>query len=161
VPLLDPDAALAELRLPNNHRRIAHLSEPQEDGWVASTRNPETPNACVADSRRILRVNPIDNATVGRLLDAVRRWRAAGIRVYAFRPPTTAEMLAAEQVCAGYDEAALAEAFEAAGGRWIDMDQTAYHSYDGSHLTRTAAEQMSRDLARAIQLKEAGVLAAQ
>jgi hypothetical protein len=164
---LNWSAVAAELRFIEKPRtkqrkqKERYISEPHDDGWVASTKDPETPNYYVEPMTRLLQSNPTDGGVLSELLRAVSRWRRGGILVYAFRPPTTTEMVTAENDAGGFNEEAFVAAFEAAGGRWLNMDQTAYHSYDGSHLTRDAAERLSRDLAKAIRGAEAGELAAE
>jgi hypothetical protein len=82
---------------------------------------------------------------VQTLLARVARWSAAGIRVYAFRPPTSDEMLAVE-ACIGFDDAAFAARFRAAGGTWLDFPQTGYETSDGHHFTPAGAAQLTREL---------------
>jgi hypothetical protein len=48
----------------------------------------------------------------------------------------------------GFDEKTFVVRFEAAGGIWLNLDQTAYHTYDGSHLREDAAVELSGDVAR-------------
>ena len=50
----------------------------------------------------------------------------------------------------GFDREAFVRDFRAAGGIWLDVDQDGYRTYDGSHLVRSSAEKLSRDLARAM-----------
>ena len=74
-----------------------------------------------------------------------------GIKVYAFRPPATEEMLEVENKYSGFDEATFVSFFEAAGGTWLEVEQTKYPSYDGSHLCPDGAIDFSHDLARLIK----------
>jgi hypothetical protein len=69
-------------------------------------------------------------------------------------------MLALEDKVSGFDQAKFIADFEAAGGVWIDISQISYHSHDGSHLSRPAAEQLSRDIAKAIHRHQQAATAA-
>lgn len=84
-------------------------------------------------------------------MDQTRQWTAQGIRVYAFRVPSSLAMVALEDQMSGFDEATFVEQFKAAGGIWFSIPLEPYHSYDGSHLTKQAALQLSADLARLIK----------
>jgi len=91
----------------------------------------------------------VSEELVRTLLTRVARWSAAGIHVYAFRPPTSDEMLHIE-ACIHFDDATFAERFRAAGGTWIDFPQTGYETSDGHHLAPAGAEQLTRELSAQI-----------
>jgi len=118
------------------------------DGWVAGRRVPEVPGDAVDKYGRIFLGNVIAPSIEDGLLFQVRQWADAGIRVYGFRPPTYREMVDLENERSGFDEKTFVVRFEAAGGIWLNLDQTAYHTYDGSHLREDAAVELSGDVAR-------------
>lgn len=121
------------------------------DGWVYSDLVPHDPENSLASYAKNFADNPVSPAMVDGLLQRIRDWRARGVRVYAFRPPTTTAMIALEHRLSGYDETALARQVIAAGGTWVDVPQhDVYDCYDGSHITGDAAEQLSRAMATAI-----------
>jgi hypothetical protein len=116
-------------------------------GWVASHKDPEDPREALEEYRRMFEGgNTVDPAQEDELASYVRKWRAQGIRVIGFRPPVSREMLELETRISGFDEARFINKFKTAGGVWLDIDQTGYHSYDGSHLEEKAARRFSRDL---------------
>ena len=140
-----------------------------EDGWTGTDRlRKVNPELWLNQFRRLFRENKVSDVVIARVIDRTRRWRQAGIEVYAFRPPTTAKMVELEEVHSGFEEKVhsgvkeetrftiFKRKFLAAGGVWIDVSQTDYHSHDGSHLSRPAAEQLSRDLAKAIHRHRTG-----
>ena len=92
----------------------------------------------------------VDPATTEQLLGRVRTWTAAGVVVYAFRPPTCPETIDIEDRLSGFDERDFVDRFEAAGGVWISIPALAYDSSDGSHLYPAAAVTLSRDVARVV-----------
>ena len=131
------------------HRRYC------EDGWTGTDRlRKVNPDLWLHAFRTLFHGNKVSDVVIRAVIDRTRRWRRAGIEVYAFRPPTTANMLALENEVSGFDEAKFIEEFEAAGGVWIDLSQSGYHSHDGSHLSRPSAERLSRDLAKAIRRRQ-------
>lgn len=128
-----------------------HIKEFFADGWITSERNKNKPRRWLAAFTRSFAASPVSQAIIDPLCERVRAWQARRIAVYAFRPPTHQFMIDLENDISGFKQAEFIERFEAAGGIWIPMDQTAYESYDGSHLDRSAAERMSRDLALAVR----------
>jgi len=134
--------------------RTHYYREYFADGWVATIKDPERPEQEIKNYRRMFEDSQVSPRIIRWVIRFVRRWHGAGIRVYGFRPSTSPGMIRLESRISGFDEASFAAALEAAGGRWVRLKQTAYHSYDGSHLRREAAVRMSRDLARAIQARE-------
>ncbi len=104
------------------------------DGWVAGTRVPQMPRKALRAYENIFENNKVCERAIANITAAVRRWRKGGIRVYAFRVPSCAAMVKLEGEKSGFDEADFRRRFETAGGTWIEMDQDAYHTYDGSHI---------------------------
>lgn len=134
--------------------RAHYYEHYQPDGWVAADKVPENPTEAIGPYSSAF--SPQGNGKVSpevvdNLLQRIRHWTDRGIRVFAFRVPSSADMVDLEDRLSGYPEADLPRRVVEAGGTWIDMDQDAYHSYDGSHLQRDAARRMSATLARRIQ----------
>lgn len=121
------------------------------DGWEAAYELPLDPRRWLGRYEDAFRRTQVDPDSVEATYDFVREMDRRGIPVFAFRPPTTPAMEKIENEQSGFDEAAFARGFEAAGGEWIEHeDRFAYFSYDGSHLHYRAARAFSRDLAAAV-----------
>jgi hypothetical protein len=140
----------AFLFLTGSHRLPRHEGVYHQDGWLAARLTPEQPNQGFEVARRWYVNNRVDPALAEGVISQTRRWTNQGIRVYGFRPPTVPEMVRLEDELGGFNEADFVREFTEAGGRWLRMDQTSYHTYDSSHLDRDAAADFSDDLARAI-----------
>ncbi len=121
------------------------------DGWMASRQVPHAQKGTLAHYRRLFNNNRVSRALIDQVMDSTRTWAAKGIKVFAFSPPTTVEMIALEKEVSGFDEASFRERFKSAGGIWLDVDQTGYSSFDGSHLDEESAIKFSRDLAEMIK----------
>jgi hypothetical protein len=117
-------------------------------GWVATTRFPARPERKLDNYIAEFKNNPVSDEITQNLLQQIRRWTKAGIRVYAFRPPTCAAMVEVENTYSGYNQQELESQIKAAGGIWIGLDQDGYESFDGSHLQRHAALALSRKVAQ-------------
>jgi hypothetical protein len=144
---IDVATQIRELAQPEGRIAGQYLEEYHEDGWVASRHVPEQPDAALGEYRRVL--EPVAPELIEGLVETVAAWARGGVRVFAFRPPTSASMVELEAQRGRFDEGAFVEAFQRAGGIWLRLDGP-YHSYDGSHLRDDAARELSRDLAAAI-----------
>ena len=86
-----------------------------------------------------------------RLLGRIATWRARGIHVFAFRIPTTPETDGFEDKVFGYDDFGVESAFRQVGAHWITIrERNKLVSYDGSHLARESAVDLSRQVGEAI-----------
>jgi hypothetical protein len=125
-----------------------------DDGWVASWTIPEYPDSQIDSYRSIFSTTQVSPRLVQDLLDQTQQWVAQGIKVYAYRPPTSQAMADLENQVSGFDEIDFSARFEAAGGVWFSIPLALYHSYDGSHLVKASAVQLSVDIARLIKQSE-------
>jgi hypothetical protein len=138
-------------RFATGRRAIKFRYVYHEDGWVASERHPVDTEAAIPDARRSFRNNQISPRVVNGVLDACRTWTAEGIRVVAFRPPTTRSMRALEDTLSGFDEKAFDEQWTQAGCQWLQVPaEHEWTIYDGSHLSADSAIDFTRYLAREI-----------
>jgi hypothetical protein len=135
----------------NQARQGNYYQEFYDDGWIASWSVPEDPNRTLPSFKDIFSKTPVSPQLVQALMEQTRRWRESGVRVFAFRVPSSLQMVALENRLSGFDETAFIEQFRAAGGEWFDIPLAPYHSFDGSHLTKEAALQLSVDLAELIR----------
>jgi hypothetical protein len=132
-------------------RQGGYYQEFHDDGWIASWSIPEDPYRTLPSFRDIFSQTPVNQKLVQELMDQTRLWTSRGIQVYAFRVPSSQGMLELENQMSGFDEAAFIEQFRSAGGTWFSIPLEPYHSFDGSHLTKQSAVQLSVDLAKLIR----------
>ena len=130
-----------------------------DDGWIASDRVPRDISVAPTLYAETLAGHQVSHEFVEGFLAQTREWTSRGIHVFAFSPPRHAGTREVEVRLTGFDEADLARRFEQAGGTWIDFDDEAYETYDGSHLTRESAIAFSRDLGAALREDLGGLLA--
>lgn len=134
-------------------RRSLLLQDFHPDGWVASDQTKIRPDQKIDNYVRLFQGNPQDERILADLLRKVKSWHAAGIKVFAFRPPTLQKMVDLEDQHSGFNQAEFVAQFEQAGGVWLEVNQNGYETYDGSHLRRQSAEKLSRDLGEMIRQK--------
>ena len=131
--------------------RLDRVKEYHEDGWAAATMNPEKPTIALGFARNNYKKVKVSAEIVDELLAAVSRWRGEGIEVYGFLMPTSLAMVELEAELSGYNDSAFGEAFERAGGTWLEFKMDKYHSYDGQHLRKDSALRFSRVLGRTLK----------
>jgi hypothetical protein len=142
-------------RLPRKYRHY------REDGAVASHNDPADFRAELATYSQLFGpagYGPVSEEVVGELLEQVRRWRARGIEVRAFRTPTSPQMRELEDRLSGFDERSFARRFRRAGGLWLDLPADGWRSCDGNHLDRLSARRLSTVLARSLKAPRPGGL---
>lgn len=127
-----------------------YYQEFHDDGWIASWSIPEDPYRTLPSFRDIFSQTPVNQKYIQELVEQTRLWKAQGIKVYAFRMPSSQAMVELEDQMSGFIESDFIEQFTSAGGIWFSIPQEPYHSFDGSHLTKQAAQQLSVDLAKLI-----------
>lgn len=121
-----------------------------DDGWIGSLKEPEVPDEALVVYTAQMTGQALEATLVEALLSQTRAWTTAGVRVVAFRPPTTDVLEALENRLLDFDESELAAQFTAAGGVWLDFPNDPYRTYDGSHMKRESAIAFSRDLGAAL-----------
>jgi hypothetical protein len=118
-----------------------------KDGWVASYKVPSNPKAALDSYKRNFKENQVNQGVLNNLFRQISNWRNEGIKVYAFRVPSTREMEILENSLSGFNEELVRKGVEDSGGLWLAIaDKYEYESYDGSHLTETSAVIFSRNL---------------
>lgn len=143
--------ASLSLAQPRSERMILDY---HADGWQSADMIPPDVELGLAEYETKFgddEEGPVRQEYIDQLLAAVKRWRAQGITVCGFRPPSCAQMVALENRISGFDEATFVPQFQAAGGIWLSVSQTAYASYDGSHLDVRSAPAFSADLAKMLK----------
>jgi hypothetical protein len=136
------------------HFSTHYFQEYHRDGWIAGHKQPGNPTEALRAYSVIFdpgKSGPVSEDIINELIKTVAQWRDKGIEVYGFRMPTCRAMIELEDKFAEFDEGAFVSKFEIAGGTWLAFDQTGYHTYDGSHLHREAAEKFSGELAQKIR----------
>lgn len=126
----------------------------EPNGWVASSLTPENPTLKLDHYRTLFRDNPVSPKLTNHLLQTVSRWKKQGIKIYAFRPPTTLLMVQLENEISGFQEKTFIRQFSEAGGTWISIEPEGWNSYDGSHLSEQAALRLSEQIAHEIEKRE-------
>lgn len=123
-------------------------------GWKSAHDYVMQPTYSLALYKKNFLHNTVNPSVIDTLQTQIQKWTKAGIKVFAYRPPTTKEMEVLENTDGGFDEAITRKKIEAAGGIWLDFpNRFDYKSYDGSHLPAEEANRFSLELGKAISTK--------
>jgi len=120
------------------------------DGFVAVHKNPLELNE-LKRYRKLFEKRQVSEIVIKNITDFTSKWTNEGIIVYGFLVPSCKEMAEMEKNISGFNEEKFKTVFKQAGGIWIDFDQTAYSSFDGSHLQDEGAYRFSKDLAKSVK----------
>ncbi|MCH2045357.1 MAG: hypothetical protein MK212_14670 [Saprospiraceae bacterium] len=116
------------------------------DGWIASYRLPLDSMRAVGDYTKVFTESKIDPARLEAVFQKVETWIGQGIKVIAFRPPTTYAMENLEDSLSGYDEQTTIRKLRKLGVDYLETNNEDFLSYDGSHLHYESAESLSKQL---------------
>lgn len=138
-------------------RKMLHLApvhllqqEFHANGWIETEQTPHDDIADLGIHNERLEGQTMDPGLVDDFMAQTARWVARGIKVYSFFPPAYPPRVAMEDSLLEFDRPAFRDRFIASGGIWLEVDQSGYSSYDGSHLTGKSAMDLSAALGQAI-----------
>ena len=114
------------------------------DGWAECSSESIDLESGLKSYQKVFENNPIKVDGVKQFCDKIRHWTDRGIHVVVYRPPTFPKMEELENQLTGFDEKEIARQVESAGGVWMEVDKSAYQTYDGSHLMATSAVELSK-----------------
>lgn len=137
---------LYPLNVSENYTEVYH-----ENGWMESNDLPGDSLSALNSYQNIFDENRVQASAISYLMKQVDSLSAVGIKIIGFRPPTTPEMHALEDSLSGYNEQAIKQQFEAAGGIWIDVKDEDFATYDGSHLRPASARKLSALIGKALK----------
>ncbi len=120
------------------------------DGWVASNKIPGDTSEAITSYLTVFNENKVDESAINGLIQQVKYWNTKGVSVFGFRPPTTTEMRTIEDSLSGFNDELIILSFKKVGGKWIELDSKKFKSYDGSHLRKESAEELSEILGKEI-----------
>lgn len=117
-----------------------------DQGWAKSYRIPEDTVVALEIYEGLFSRYQVSDSVQMDLFEKVTELTTKGYTLYAFRIPTMRSMIQLEDSRSGFKEIEFQQMFDKAGGTWLDIDPSLYHTYDGSHLHYESAIRLSRDL---------------
>lgn len=127
------------------------IQEYNSDGWVSSFKGLIDTLSGLKSYESIFDNNQVSDSIVDLVVFNVNQWVSAGVKVFAFRPPTVVSMEILENDKSAFDASLFETEFEKAGGYWISIPNDGrFISYDASHLEKESAINLSRSLRKYI-----------
>lgn len=131
----------------------------REGGWLASDGTPANPKLALDSYRRHFARGTFDEPNFAKLLELLRRTSANGVKIHAFRHPSSRKMEQLEDRISGFHEAYVRRRLGDAGVTWLPFKSRRglsleFPSYDGSHLKPEGALFFSAGLGQ--RIAEAG-----
>lgn len=136
----------------NKSKNKWYISNYTKNGYVESDKFPVDTLEAIPYYLDDFSKYQVENEHIQNLFAQVKDWTAKGITVLAYRPPISVPMLELENTMGLYNESVISTGIKKAGGNWIDLHNSSYKTYDGSHLNRASAEKLSLKIAREIQM---------
>lgn len=145
VPISLEDMLLLKKDL--NSKKENYIEEFHNNGWVASYMIEEDTTEALETYQVWFSKTKVEDELIEDLIYQTKEWVNKGIKVFGFRPPVSSSMKQIEDSLSDFNENLLRTKFEKAGGKWIVLDKNIYHSYDGSHIDKNSAIELSKDIA--------------
>ncbi|MGB0424030.1 MAG: hypothetical protein ACPGED_06905 [Flavobacteriales bacterium] len=129
---------------------VNYQQEYNEDGWVASHYLRPDSSYALKSYTKVFSEYQVSDTAVTSFLSKIGEISSSGIEVLVFRPPTTVAMRNLEDSLSGYNEAYVVRELEKMSIKHLGFDDSAFTSYDGSHLHQDAARKLSFALGKQI-----------
>jgi len=140
---------LKGLKLFKKKHNTKTVSAVHKDGFIAIESAQMRPEKSIPSHTKLFTDHKVLPELQKQFFEQVKQWTDEGIRVYCLRIPITQKLYDLEDLLSGFKQQSFAESVQNAGGVWLDFPMK-YESFDGSHLTASAAKQFSRDLAEKV-----------
>lgn len=146
------DSTIASIKYLLNMKQTSekYYSVYHDDGWC-ECHYPLDPGRGLSIYQKRFSSYQVSSEVVENMLSKVKELTKIGVTIFAFRPPTYPDMEKLEDATSGFVEKDFIRDFEAAGGRWLFLDDRfSFDCYDGSHITGKAAKKLSHELGQKI-----------
>lgn len=125
----------------NSYHQVYH-----KDGWIASNKESATPQDGYESYKKTFSKYKVSDVAVSSFLQSIAMLQGSGIKIVAFRPPSSTILRKLENQISGFDEAYMKTSLENLGVHWWHFEDDNYHAYDGSHLHYDSAKKFSQQL---------------
>lgn len=128
----------------NNNEKIILEQDFTESGWVGTSRIPSDSTLALDSYQRVFINNQVLDENIKLMILKCQEIINKGYKILAFRPPTSVQMRNMEDSLSGFNEIAIKERLVKAGVRWLELDNSDFTTYDGSHLEKASANKLSQ-----------------
>lgn len=135
----------------NKRKKSWYINNYQLNGYVESDKFPVDTLEAIPSYTKDFTNYQVDAKHMQDLFQQIEQWTQRGIQVFAFRPPISQAMRELENNMGLYDEKRIKKGIENSGGHWIDLQNSDYKTYDGSHVDLNSARKLSLKIAKEVK----------
>ena len=121
-----------------------------ENGWVESEKYPIDRDISLKLYSKEFANNKFCNECFEVLLNNINSLTSKNVKVFILRIPIYKELKILEDSISGFNEKMIKSRIISEGGKWLDVDESLYETYDGSHLDSKSARLLSINIAKKI-----------
>lgn len=121
------------------------------NGWVESEKKPVNRAAALKSYTKEFSNNKFSEKSFQVLLKNISDLTNNNVKVFALRMPVYYKLKTLEDSLSGFNENIVKSKIISNGGKWLDIDESRYSTYDGSHLDGGSARLLSKNIAKKIK----------
>lgn len=122
-----------------------------ENGWIESEKHPKNRDIAPKLYAKEFANNNFSEKSFQVLLDNIYDLTNKNVKVFTLRMPVYHKLKALEDSLSGFNEEIVKSRIINNGGSWLNIQDSLYSTYDGSHLDGESAKLLSRDIAKKIK----------
>ena len=135
----------------SDKRTAYYLSKYNMNGYVEFEKFPIDTMEAIPSYIKDFNNYKVKEEYVIQLFDQIKELVKNKIIVVCYRPPVSQPMRELENNLGLYNEKFILQGIENAGGHWLELNPNNFQTYDGSHLDKTSAIQISNKIAMEIK----------
>lgn len=122
-----------------------------ENGWIESEKHPVNRDIALKLYAKEFANNNFSEKSFQVLLDNIYDLTNNNVKVFALRMPVYYKLKTLEDSLSGFNENIVKSKIISNGGKWLDIQDSLYSTYDGSHLDSESARLLSKNIAKKIK----------
>ena len=124
-----------------------------DNGWIESEKHPINRDVALKLYAKEFANNKFSEKSFQVLLENIYKLTNKNVKVFVLRMPVYSKLKKLEDSLSGFDDDIVKTKIINNGGKWLDIDESRYSTYDGSHLDGTSARLFSVHIAKKIKTK--------
>lgn len=121
------------------------------NGWIESEKLPIDRDIALELYTKEFANNKFSEMAFQVLLENIFDLTNKNVKVYALRMPVYPKLKALEDSLSGFNENIIKSKIISSGGYWLNVQDSLYSTYDGSHLDGESARLLSVNIAKKIK----------
>ena len=122
-----------------------------KNGWIESEKHPINRDIALKLYAKEFANNNFSEKSFQVLLDNIYDLTNKNVKVFTLRMPVYYKLKSLEDSLSGFNEEIVKSRIISNGGKWLNIQESFYSTYDGSHLDGESARLLSRNIAKKIK----------